>query len=248
MKLKCRKSRAAPVPPELLSNLLPADILNSMPDGVYITDLERRIVFWNRAAEAITGWTTAEVVGKSCFDNILVHMDKDGRQLCGEEFCPLHRAIVTGRASVEAVLVFAQSKSGRRVPVEVSVAPIHDARGAVVGGIEVFRDLSAAEEDLRCAQMIQQQSLAAELPEVDLFVGLDDFPEIGRLLQTAAAGGRVVTRPGAASYLMDRTAPRTVGVGPCLGGRSDMMQCIPIADKLDLTGVSMVKQGESGHV
>ena len=47
---------------------------------------------------------------------------------------------------------------------------------------------------------------------------------------------------------MDRTAPRTAGVGPCLGGRSDMMQCIPIADKLDLTGVSMVKQGESGHV
>lgn len=56
--------------------------------------------------------------------------------------------------------------------------------------------------------------LAAELPEVDLFVGLDDFPEIGRLLQTAAAGGRVVTRPGAASYLMDRTAPRRVSTPP----------------------------------
>ena len=164
MKLKCRKSHTGPISSNLLLSLLPADILNSMPDGVYITDLERRIVFWNRAAEAITGWTTAEVVGKSCFDNILVHMDKDGRQLCGEEFCPLHRAIVTGRASIEAVLVFAQSKTGHRVPVEVTVAPIHDARGAVVGGIEVFRDLSAAEEDLRCAQMIQQQTLAAELP------------------------------------------------------------------------------------
>ncbi len=56
--------------------------------------------------------------------------------------------------------------------------------------------------------------LAAELPEVDLFVGLDDFPEIGRLLQTASVGGRVVTRPGAASYLMDRTAPRRVSTPP----------------------------------
>ena len=56
--------------------------------------------------------------------------------------------------------------------------------------------------------------LAAELPEVDLFLGLDDFPEIGRLLQTAAAGGRVVTRPGAASYLMDRTAPRRGSTPP----------------------------------
>jgi ribosomal protein S12 methylthiotransferase len=56
--------------------------------------------------------------------------------------------------------------------------------------------------------------LAAELPEVDLFVGLDDFPEIGRLLQTASAAGRVVTRPGAARYLMDRTAPRRVSTPP----------------------------------
>jgi hypothetical protein len=47
---------------------------------------------------------------------------------------------------------------------------------------------------------------------------------------------------------MDRTAPWTAGVGPCLGGRSDMMQCIPIADKLDPTGVFMVKQGKDADV
>jgi phosphoserine phosphatase RsbU/P len=95
----------------------------------------------------------------------LIHEDKDGHQLCGEEFCPLHRAIVTDTASPEAVLVYAQTKSGKRVPVEVSVSPIHDADGKVTGGIEVFRDLRAAEEDLRCAQLIQQQTLATVLPE-----------------------------------------------------------------------------------
>jgi len=43
--------------------------------------------------------------------------------------------------------------------------------------------------------------------------------------------------------------PMTIGVGCRVHGeRSDMMQCIPIADKLDLKGISMVKQGTGGHV
>lgn len=145
-------------------SLLAPELLNSIADGVYVTDRQRQIVFWNRAAERITGWSQAEVVGRSCYDNMLVHVDKDGHRLCGEEFCPLHRAIVADCASAEPLLVYAQAKSGKRVPVEVSVAPIHDARGEVVGGIEVFRDLGAAAEDLRCAQLIQQRSLATVLP------------------------------------------------------------------------------------
>lgn len=149
----------------LMSSMLAPEILDSMADGVYVTDPGRQIVFWNRAAERITGWSQAEVVGRSCYDNVLIHVDKDGHRLCGEEFCPLHRAIVANQASAEPLLVYAQAKSGKRVPVEVSVAPIHGANGAVVGGIEVFRDLSAAAEDLRCAQLIQQNMLATALPK-----------------------------------------------------------------------------------
>lgn len=147
-----------------LESLPPGDMLDSMADGVYITDTNRRILFWNRAAQQITGWTADDVVGRSCYDNVLIHVDKDGHRLCGEEFCPLHRAIVTDKANREATLVYAQAKNGKRVPVEVTVAPIHDSQGRVTGGIEVFRDLSAAEEDLRCAQLIQQNTLATALP------------------------------------------------------------------------------------
>ena len=63
------------------------------------------------------------------------------------------------------MLVYAKTKPGARVPVEVSVSPIHDDEGTVVGGVEVFRDLSASEEDLRCAQLIQKQTLECALPE-----------------------------------------------------------------------------------
>ncbi|MCK7469820.1 MAG: PAS domain S-box protein [Desulfomicrobium escambiense] len=58
------------------------DLVENMHDGIYFVDRERRITYWNKGAERITGYSAAEVVGKSCADNILVHVDAIGRQLC----------------------------------------------------------------------------------------------------------------------------------------------------------------------
>lgn len=139
-------------------------LLHSLPDGIYVTDTERRILFWNRAAERITGWTASEVVGRTCFDNLLVHVDAQECTLCGSDRCPLHRSIVTGEPSMEAVLVFARRKSGQRVPMEVSVGPIRNQAGKVIGGIEIFRDLSEPMQDLLRAKSIQETAVRSPLP------------------------------------------------------------------------------------
>lgn len=140
----------------------PAGLIDSLADGVYITDMDRRILLWNRAAERITGWPAAEVVGRTCFDNILCHVDKDGHCLCGDEHCPLHRSVVTGQASEAPLLVFARSKAGERVPVEVNVAPLLDRAGTAVGGIEVFRDASVGMHDMLRAKAIQDLAFKLE--------------------------------------------------------------------------------------
>lgn len=140
-------------------------ILDSMNDGVYVTDLHRRIVFWNRAAERLTGWRADEVVGRACHDNLLCHIDKDGHRLCGKEQCPLHRAIVTDSGSAASILIFAHGRDGRKIPVQVSVSPIHDEQGAVVGGVEIFRDASARMRDLERARTIQ--TLSMQMPPND---------------------------------------------------------------------------------
>lgn len=147
------------VPAILPAHLAVPDLLDALPDGAYVTDLDRRILFWNAAAERIMGWTAADVVGRSCQDNILVHVDKDGHPLCGREHCPLHRSIVTGQPSAGPSLVFAQSKAGDRVPVEVSVSPVRNAAGEIVGGIELFRDMTAGVRDLWRARRIQESAL-----------------------------------------------------------------------------------------
>lgn len=151
--------------PSPLTGLETPQLLNSLADGAYITDADRRILFWNRAAEQITGWTADEVVGRTCYDNILQHVDQEGRVLCGKDSCPLHRSIVTGRKSTLPCLVFARNKSGTRTPVEVSVGPLRSAGGQVIGGIETFRDATEKLQDLLRARAIQEQALHSPPPD-----------------------------------------------------------------------------------
>jgi sigma-B regulation protein RsbU (phosphoserine phosphatase) len=143
----------------------PETILDSLGNGLYITDKERRILLWSKRAEEITGWPADEVIGKRCCDSVLEHIDKDGHPLCGKEHCPLHRAMETNRSAETPVIVFAKSKKGPRVPMHVSVAPLHDEEGNVVGGVETFQDLRGSFHDIQRAQNIQLHTMASELPD-----------------------------------------------------------------------------------
>lgn len=143
----------------------PQHILDALNDGVYVTDIERRIVYWSAAAHRITGWSAEQMIGKRCCDDLLCHIDKDSNKLCGEEHCPLHRAIQTGQPSLYPVTIFARSPEGRRIPMQASVAPLRDEKGEVIGGVEVFRDFSALMDDFERARQIQQLSRVVDLPE-----------------------------------------------------------------------------------
>ena len=139
-------------------------ILDSLSEGVYVCDCDRRIVFWSKSAERITGWQSDDVVGKRCLEDILCHVDKDGHRLCGEEYCPLHRAMITGTSANVPLIVFAQGKDGRRIPTQVTTSPIRNAAGEIIGGVETFRDVSPILVDLERAKKIQEQSLDLDLP------------------------------------------------------------------------------------
>jgi serine phosphatase RsbU (regulator of sigma subunit) len=87
--------------------------------------------------------------------------------LCGHEHCPLHRSIITGQPSSQPLLLFAQHRSGARVPVEVTVSPVRNHAGKVIGGIEVFRDLTESVRDQLRAMEIQEMAVACALSEDD---------------------------------------------------------------------------------
>lgn len=129
------------VSPEVYESLL-----DSVGDGIYFLDMQRRIVYWNRAAERIAGYGAEEVVGSSCKDNILVHVDEQGRSLCREEMCPAHKSLAAGLV-VSAGTVYLHHKNGERVAVVVRTSPLRDNQGRIVGAVEVFRRRRAPEEE-----------------------------------------------------------------------------------------------------
>lgn len=110
-------------------------LLDSMADGVYFVDRNRRVTFWNKAAERLSGFAAQEVVGKSCADNILRHVDDAGTELCIQA-CPLAATIDDGQ--VREVEVFMHHKLGHRLPVAIRAAPMHGEDGEIVGAVEIF--------------------------------------------------------------------------------------------------------------
>lgn len=114
-------------------------IVDNLFDGLYFVDRDRIITYWNKSAEKITGFTSDEVVGKSCFDNLLTHVDAEGNPLCFGG-CPLEEVI--GDARPREAEVYLHHKDGHRVPVSVRVSALTDASGKVIGGIELFTDIS----------------------------------------------------------------------------------------------------------
>jgi diguanylate cyclase (GGDEF)-like protein/PAS domain S-box-containing protein len=118
-------------------NDLHQTVVENLFDGVYYVDRMRTITYWNPASERITGYDVASVVGRSCFDNILGHVDETGRELC-RDACPLVRAMAQ-RRGVEADL-FLHHRDGHRVPVRVRCQPVRDPDGTVVGAVEIFNE------------------------------------------------------------------------------------------------------------
>jgi diguanylate cyclase (GGDEF)-like protein len=175
------------------------EILETVADGVYIVDRDRRIVWWNRGAERLTGFSRGEIVRTLCYDDNLRHVDDRGTPLCGGH-CPLVHAMEEGAPRTDRV--FLHHKAGHRVPVEVNVFPLRDAEGSVVGAVEVFRDISALEEpvsgeELRRMALLDpltelgnrryaEITLGSRLSEMNrygwslgvLFVDIDRFKEI----------------------------------------------------------------------
>ncbi len=111
-------------------------ILDSIADGVFTIDMDRRVTSFNRAAEKITGIKKEEALGRHCWEVFRA-------SICEKE-CALHRTIETGRQIINQA-IFIVSSEGERIPISISTAILKDTDENVIGGAETFRDLSLVE-------------------------------------------------------------------------------------------------------
>jgi diguanylate cyclase (GGDEF)-like protein/PAS domain S-box-containing protein len=139
------------------------DLISHISDGLYLVDAHRKIIYWNKPAELITGYCEHEVVGHACYENILVHVDQDGTSLC-KGFCPLAATIKDG--TPRDAQVYLRHRDGHRVPVWVRTTLLRDRSGKPIGGAELFTDLSAKSAISNRINELEKLSLIDELTQL----------------------------------------------------------------------------------
>ncbi|MBA2687993.1 MAG: PAS domain S-box protein [Gemmatimonadaceae bacterium] len=126
-----------------------AAIVESSDDAVIGTDLEGRILAWNPGAERMYGYTQSEMLGK--YHQILA-APEDSIDM---------RAIVRDATTTGVTAHFESTrmrKDGRRVLVSVSVSPIRDKDGKIIGASGISRDVTEhrrLEDEFRQAQKME---------------------------------------------------------------------------------------------
>lgn len=135
-------------------------ILDSIQDGVYFVDPERRITYWNSGAEALTGYLRHEVLGRCCPERILRHCTPEGVGLC-DEGCPLQATLADGKPREEFLLL--RHKDGHRVPVRLRVTAVRGLEETIIGAAQVFEEHDFANSSARRAQTLESLHLVDPL-------------------------------------------------------------------------------------
>jgi diguanylate cyclase (GGDEF)-like protein/PAS domain S-box-containing protein len=145
----------------MLSNKIYRSIVENLYEGVYFVDMERRITYWNKGAERITGYTAEEVVGKLCSDNLLVHVNEEGKCLCTAA-CPLVD-VMQQKCGHKDDQMYLHHKEGYRVPVAVSISLIRDGNGVPIGAVEIFAEKNGLDHDVNMIEALKRETLLDSL-------------------------------------------------------------------------------------
>jgi PAS domain S-box-containing protein len=111
-------------------------ILDSIADGVFTIDLDFNITYFNSAAQQITGVPGDQALGQKCFDVFRANICQTN--------CALGQTMETGKQRINLPIDILNCE-GYTVPASVSTSVLKDSEGNIIGGVEIFRDLSAME-------------------------------------------------------------------------------------------------------
>jgi PAS domain S-box-containing protein len=149
-----------------------AAIVESSDDAIYGKDLDAAILSWNHGAERMYGYSAAEVVGRPV--SILVPSNRP------DEVPQILEKLMRGERVDHFETVRAR-KDGESFDVSLTVSPIRDASGRIVGASTVARDIT---EQKRLREALTQRAreiLEVSTPVLQVWEGVVVAPFIGTL-------------------------------------------------------------------
>jgi two-component system CheB/CheR fusion protein len=153
-----------------------AAVVESSNDAIITYDIDGTITHWNHGAEKLYGYLPQEVIGKSAA--MLMPPERS------EDFPEIMQKL-SGGGRMEHYETIRQKKDGLRVDVSLSVSPILNLEGKVVGAASIARDISGrkqAEESLRKAEKLSATGRLAAAVAHELNNPLDSLTNLAYLL------------------------------------------------------------------
>lgn len=151
-----------------------AAIVDSSFDAIIGKDLNSIVRSWNRAAEEMFGYSAKEAIGRS----ILFLIPDDRR---AEEDNIIGRIRLGQKVPTYETLRL--RKDGRQIPVSITVSPICDAAGRIVGASKIARDISEARENERRIRLLLREvhhRVKNNLQTVSSLIQLQPMPDDAR--------------------------------------------------------------------
>ena len=133
--------------------------LTSIGDAVIATDQNGRVTFLNPIAEALTGLSSAEALGKHILETFPIFHESTMEPVAN----PVARVIAEGRAMGLANHTVLRRVDGSLTPIDDSAAPIRDDSGNLIGVVLVFRDITNDRKTERVLRNTEKLSAAARL-------------------------------------------------------------------------------------
>jgi PAS domain S-box-containing protein len=110
-----------------------AAIIESADECILSKDLEGTITSWNRACETCLGFTTSEAIGTSIYDMVPQHRHAEEAEIIGR----ISRGERIERYDTERI-----AKDGRIVPMLLTISPIRDTSGKIIGCSSIMHDIT----------------------------------------------------------------------------------------------------------
>lgn len=210
------------------ANELLEAVVEESPVAVVVHDAEGNVTLWNPAAEEISGWSEEEALGGP---PPLVPPDKQ------EEFRRNLRIIADG-GKIRAVPFERERRDGKRLQLELSAAPLHDAEGRYVGSVVLFSDVTEREAAAR-----ERERLLRELEE--------ERATLEAIIKNAPAGiivadeqARILLANPAAEAIYRRAVP----IGQDRASHSTLQLCHPDGTPIDADELPLSRSALHGEV
>jgi PAS domain S-box-containing protein len=144
-----------------------AAIVENSEDAIISKDLNGRVTSWNKAAERIFGYTEKEMLGQLI--NIIIPDDRQHEE-------DMILGLLRQGKQLDHFETIRKTKSGKELIVSLTVSPIKNAGGSVIGASKIARDITRQKQNEERLQMIYSigKTISAQLDAPNILQKVTD--------------------------------------------------------------------------